>query len=83
MKYNELSGQEKKAIKEALEYINYYHVAEDSAAIQEWLDDDTISICVGRNNRAVVWIITDTSAITLYIDTLDILSGKELLENFL
>lgn len=83
MKYNELSEQEKKAIKEALQYIGYCHIAKDTVSIQEWLDDDTISICTGRNKRAVVWIITDSSAITLYIDTLDVLSGKELLENFL
>lgn len=83
MKYNELSEQEKKAIKEALQYIGYCNVAKDTVSIQEWLDDDTISICTGHNNRAVVWIITDCSEVALYIDTLDVLSEKELQKNFL
>ena len=44
MKFVELSEKERKAVKEALEYIGYFDVAESPEMLQEWLDDGTISI---------------------------------------
>lgn len=40
-----MRNQEIKAIKIALELLGYYDVAESEDTIQEWLADDTISIC--------------------------------------
>ena len=44
MKFVELSEQERKAVKEALEYIGYFDVAESPEMLQEWLDDGTIEV---------------------------------------
>ena len=54
-----MRNQEIKAIKIALELLGYYDVAESEDTIQEWLADDTISICTCRSGRTVAWIITD------------------------
>ena len=83
MKLIELSEQEMKAIKEALGYINYSDVAEDSQMLQEWLDDGTISICVGRSERSAVWVITDSHESAVYVDTLEPLSQNEIAKEFL
>lgn len=39
-----LSEKERKAVKEALEYIGYFDVAESPEMLQEWFDDGTIGI---------------------------------------
>lgn len=83
MKFIELSEQERKAVKEALEYIGYLDVAESPEMLQEWLDDETISICTGRSGRSAVWIITDSNESAIYIDTLESLSQEEITEEFL
>lgn len=54
---------------------------EDS--IQEWLDDDTISICTCRSGRGAVWIITESHESAVYIDTLEPLSQEEITKEFL
>ncbi len=78
MKFTGLTIQERKAIKEALELIGYYDVSENENSIQEWLNDDTISICTCRNERSVVWIITDCKEVCIYVDTLEQLSNVEI-----
>lgn len=78
-----LSEQEMKAVKEALGYIDYSDVAEDSQMLQEWFDDGTISICVGRSERSAVWIITDSHESAVYIDTLEPLDQNEIAKEFL
>lgn len=83
MKFVELSEQERKAVKEALEYIGYFDVAESPEMLQEWLDDGTISICVGRSGRDAVWIITESHESAVYIDTLEPLSQEEITKEFL
>lgn len=83
MKYDDLSKQEQKAVKEALEYISYWDVAEDPEMLQEWLDDDTISICTCRSGRDVVCIITESHESVVYIDTLEPLSQEEITKELL
>lgn len=83
MKFTELTIQERKAVKEALEYIGYFDVAESPEMLQEWLNDETISICTGRNGRPAVWIITESHESAVYIDTLEPLSQEEITKEFL
>lgn len=83
MKFTELTIQERKAIKEALELIGYYDVSENENSIQEWLDDDTISICTCRSGRDAVCIITESHESVIYIDTLEPLSQEEITKELL
>lgn len=83
MEFTKLTIQEKKAIKEALELLGYYDVSENENSIQEWLDDDTISICTCRSGRGAVWIITESHESAVYIDTLEPLSQEEITKEFL
>lgn len=83
MKFVELSEQERKAVKEALEYIGYLDVAESPEMLQEWLDDETISIYTCRSGRTAVWIITESHESAVYIDTLESLSQEEITKEFL
>lgn len=83
MKYDDLSKQEQKAVKEALEYISYWDVAEDPEMLQEWLDDGTISIGAGRSGLLAVWIITESKESAVYVDTLEPLSQEEITKEFL
>lgn len=83
MKFTGLTIQEKKAIKETLELLGYYDVSENEDSIQEWLDDDTISICTCRSGRSAVWIITESHESAVYIDTLEPLSQEEITKEFL
>lgn len=83
MKFAELTIQERKAVKEALEYIGYFNVAESPEMLQEWLNDETISICTGRSGRSAVWIITESHGSAVYIDTLEPLSQEEITKEFL
>lgn len=83
MKFTGLTIQERKAVKEALEYIGQFDVAESPEMLQEWLDDETISICTGRSGRDAVWIITESHESAVYIDTLEPLSQKEIAKEFL
>lgn len=83
MKYGDLSKQEQKAVKEALEYIDYWDVAEDIEMLQEWLDDGTISLCTGRSGLPAVWILTESREIAVYVYTLEPLSQEELMAEFL
>lgn len=83
MKFVELSEQERKAVKEALELIGYYDVSENENSIQEWLDDDTISICTCRSGRDAVCIITESHESVIYIDTLEPLSQEEITKELL
>lgn len=83
MKFAELTIQERKAVKEALEYIGYFNVAESPEMLQEWLNDETISICTGRSGHSAVWIITESHGSAVYIDTLEPLSQEEITKEFL
>lgn len=83
MKFTELTIQERKAVKEALEHIGYFDVAESPEMLQEWLNDETISICTGRSGRSAVCIITESHESVVYIDTLEPLSQEEITKEFL
>lgn len=83
MEFTKLTIQEKKAIKEALKLIGYYDVSENEDSIQEWIDDNTISICTCRSGRDAVWIITESHESAVYIDTLEPLSQEEITKEFL
>lgn len=83
MKFVELSEQERKAVREALEYIDYLDVAESPEMLQEWLDGETISICTSRSGRSAVWIITESHESAVYVDTLEPLSQEEITKEFL
>ena len=83
MEFTGLTIQERKAIKEALKLLGYYDVSENEDSIQEWLDDDTISICTCRSGRGAVWIITESHESAVYIDTLEPLSQEEITKEFL
>ena len=83
MEFTGLTIQERKAIKEALRLLGYYDVSENEDSIQEWLDDDTISICTCRSGRSAVWIITESRESAVYIDTLEPLSQEEITKEFL
>ena len=78
-----LSEKERKAVKEALEYIGYFDVAESPEMLQEWFDDGTIGIGTGRSGRDAVWIITESHESALYIDTQQHLSQEEITKEFL
>ena len=83
MKFTELTIRERKAIKEALELLGYYDASENEDNIQEWIDDDTISVCTCRSGRTAVWIITESHDSAVYIDTLEPLSQEEITKEFL
>ena len=83
MKFTKLTIQERKAVKETLECIGYFDVAESPEMIQEWIDDGTISIGAGRSGRDAVWIITESHESAIYIDTLEPLSQEEITKEFL
>lgn len=75
-----LTEQEVKAVREALNNINYYDVADDAERMQEWLKDDTISICECRNKRKAVWILVECNEAAVYIDNLESLTEDEIKE---
>lgn len=66
-----------------MELIGYYDVSENENSIQEWLDDDTISICTCRSGRDAVCIITESHESVIYIDTLEPLSQEEITKELL
>lgn len=74
----ELTKQEIKAIKAALELLGYYDVAESKDTMQEWLADDTISICTCRSGRTAACIITDCKEACVYVDTLEQLTDVQI-----
>lgn len=73
-----LTEQEVRAVREALNNINYYDVADDAERMQEWLEDDTISICECRNKRKAVWVLVECDEAAVYVDTLESLSKEEI-----
>lgn len=75
-----LTEQEVRAVREALCDINYYDVADDAERMQEWLKDDTISICECRNKRKAVWILLECNETAVYIDNLESLTEDEIKE---
>lgn len=74
----ELTSQEIKAIKAALELLGYYDVAESKDTMQEWLADDTISICTCRSGHTAACIITDCKEACVYVDTLEQLTDVQI-----
>lgn len=72
-----VEDNEKKAIIEALNEINY-ELDEDD--IQLWINDDTITLNTCRNGRDVIWILTENKEACIYIDDLSFLSEKEIEE---
>lgn len=75
-----LTEQEVRAVREALNNINYYDIADDAERMQEWLEDDTISICECRNKRKAVWVLVECDEAAVYIDNLESLSKNEIKE---
>lgn len=75
-----LTEQEVRAVREVLNNINYYDVADDAERMQEWLEDDTISICECRNKRKAVWVLVECDEAAVYIDNLESLSKNEIKE---
>ena len=51
-----VKDEERKAIVTALSEINYEL---DNNDIQQWINDDTITLNTCRNGKDVVWIITE------------------------
>ena len=78
MRFENLTKSEQKTIITGLERIDYYD-SQNPELIQTLIDDDSITINTARSGRAVVWIIIDDiKEVTLYVDTLDILSDDDI-----
>lgn len=78
---DEVAEQERKAIDKALSYTNYELNDEE---LQEWINDDTISLSTCRNGRDVVWLLLENGEEhCVYVDDLTELDenaiAKELL----
>ena len=48
-----LTDQEKKAIKQAINELGYFDVAENEETLCKWYEDGTASINIARNGRTV------------------------------
>ena len=72
-----VKDEERKAIVTALSEINYEL---DNNDIQQWINDDTITLNTCRNGKDVVWIITENKEVCVYVDDLSVLDEKEIEE---
>ena len=78
MRFENLTKSEQTAIIAGLKHIGYYD-SQNPEFIQTLIDDDSITINTARSGRAVVWIIIDDrKEVSLYVDTLDILSDDDI-----
>lgn len=75
-----LTDQEKKALKQAVKELGYFDVAENEETLCEWYENGTASINTARNGRAVAWVLLESSKKALYVDTLEELSEKEIID---
>lgn len=75
-----LTDQEKKALKQAVKELGYFDVAENEETLCEWYENGTDSINTARNGRAVAWVLLESSEKALYVDTLEELSEKEIID---
>ena len=76
-KNTKVKDEEKEAIVTALSEINYEL---DNNDIQQWINDDTITLNTCRNGKDVVWIITENKEVCVYVDDLSVLDKKEIEE---
>ena len=76
-KNTKVKDEEREAIVTALSEINYEL---DNNDIQQWINDDTITLNTCRNGKDVVWIITENKEVCVYIDDLSVLDEKEIKE---
>lgn len=76
-KNTKVKDEEKEAIVTALSEINYEL---DNNDIQQWINDDTITLNTCRNGKDVVWIITENKEVCVYVDDLSVLDEKEIEE---
>lgn len=72
-----VKDEEREAIVTALSEINYEL---DNNDIQQWINDDTITLNTCRNGKDVVWIITENKEVCVYVDDLSVLDEKEIEE---
>lgn len=75
-----LTDQEKKALKQAVKELGYFDVAENEETLCEWYENGTASINTARNGRAVAWVLLESSEKALYVDTLEELNEKEIID---
>lgn len=77
----EVTEQERKAIEEVLFCTDYKLNDEE---LQEWIDDDTISLCTCRNGRDVVWLLLENGKeCCVYVDDLTELGEEEIAKELL
>lgn len=69
-----VTEKEEKAIKLSIERMDF---AEDTD-IQNWINDDSITVNTCRNGRDVIWIITESREACVYIDDFSFLSEEEI-----
>lgn len=72
-----VKDEEREAVIAALSEINYEL---DNNNIQQWINDDTITLNTCRNGREVIWIITENKEVCVYVDNLSVLDEKEIKE---
>lgn len=73
-----LTDQEKKAIKQAINELGYFDVAENEETLCEWYEDGTASINIARNGRTVAWVLLESAEKAIYVDTLEELTEEEI-----
>ncbi len=78
---DDVTEKELEAIKEALMLCSLG--IEDLDDPQEWIDDDTITLCEGRSKRESIWILDESRNVVVYIDDLSWTTDeKEIEEEF-
>ena len=80
-KGREVKSQEENAIREALNNMGYSDMTCEN--IQEWIDDDTITLNTCRDGNDVVWILTENKDMCIRICDLHMLDKKEKNEQLL
>nr|DAU08876.1 MAG TPA: Flagellar M-ring protein, Flagellar motor motor, MS-ring, C-ring, MOTOR.3A [Caudoviricetes sp.] len=73
-----LTDQEKKAIKQAINELGYFDVAENEETLCKWYEDGTASINIARNGRTVAWVLLESAEKAIYVDTLEKLTEEEI-----
>ena len=73
-----LTEQEKKAIKQAINELGYFDVAENEETLCKWYEDGTASINIARNGRTVAWVLLECAEKAIYVDTLEELTEEEI-----
>ena len=73
-----LTDQEKKAIKQAINELGYFDVAENEETLCEWYENGTASINTARNGRTVAWVLLESAEKAVYVDTLEELTEEEI-----